>query len=61
MENKKFVFTYDTKTREQLIELGFIEVQTPSHFYMFVNNNKINFAENDIDMSKVKFTNIMCV
>ena len=61
MKDKKFIFTYDKEVREQLITLGYIEVQTPAHFYMFVNNTKINFAENDIDMSKVKFTNIMCV
>lgn len=61
MKDKKFIFTYDKEVREQLIILGYIEVQTPAHFYMFVNNNKMNFAENDIDMSKVKFTNIMCV
>ena len=61
MKDKKFLFTYDKEVREQLISLGCIEVQTPAHFYMFVNNNKMNFAENDIDMSKVKFTNIMCV
>lgn len=56
MKDKKFIFTYDKEVREQLITLGYIEVQTPAHFYMFVNNNKMNFAENDIDMSKVKFT-----
>ena len=61
MKDKKFIFTYDKEVREQLITLGYTEVQTPAHFYMFVNNNKMNFAENDIDMSKVKFTNIMCV
>lgn len=61
MKDKKFIFTYDKEVREQLITLGYIEVQTLAHFYMFVNNTKMNFAENDIDMSKVKFTNIMCV
>ena len=61
MKDKKFIFTYDKEVREQLITLGYIEVQTPAHFDMFVNNTKMNFAENDIDMSKVKFTNIMCV
>lgn len=61
MKDKKFIFTYDKEVREQLITLGYIEVQTSAHFYMFVNNTKMNFAENDIDMSKVKFTNIMCV
>ena len=59
MENKKFVFTYDEKTREQLIELGFIEIQTPARFYMFVNKNKFNF-DNNIDVSKLKYTNVMC-
>ena len=61
MKDKKFIFTYDKEVREQLITLGYIEVQTPAHVYMFVNNTKMNFAENDIDMTKVKFTNIMCV
>ena len=44
MKDKKFIFTYDKEVREQLITLGYIEVQTPAHFYMFVNNNKMNFA-----------------
>ena len=45
MKDKKFIFTYDKEVREQLITLGYIEIQTPAHFYMFVNNNKMNFAE----------------
>lgn len=36
-------------------------IPTENFFIMFVNNTKMNFAENDIDMTKVKFTNIMCV
>lgn len=61
MKNEKFIFTYDKKTREQLIMLGLIEVQTPAHFYMFVNDFKMNFTDSEVDVSKLKFTNIMCV
>ena len=61
MKDKKFIFTYDKEVREQLIALGYIEVKTPAHCYMFVNDFKMNFADIDIDVSKVKFTNIMCV
>lgn len=61
MKDKKFIFTYDKTIREQLITLGLIEVQTPAHFYMFVNDFKMNFADNDIDVSKLKFTNTMCI
>ena len=61
MKDKKFIFTYDKEVREQLITLGYIEVQTPAHFYMFVNDFKMNFADSDVDVSKLKFTNVMCV
>lgn len=61
MKDKKFIFTYDKGIREQLITLGLIEVQTPAHFYMFVNDFKMNFTDSDIDMSKLKFTNTMCI
>lgn len=43
MKDKKFIFTYDKEVREQLITLGYIEVQTPAHFYMFKHKLNINF------------------
>lgn len=61
MKDKKFIFTYDKEVREQLISLGYIEVQTPARFYMFINDFKMNFADIDIDVSKLKFTNTMCI
>lgn len=57
MNNKKFIITHDKYVSSKLKSLGFQEISNPNvDICIFVNDSKISFA-NDIDMSKVKYSN----
>ena len=57
MNNKKFLITHDKDVGNKLKLLGFQEIPSQNvDIYTFVNDTKILFA-NDIDMSKVKYSN----
>lgn len=57
MSNKKFMITYDKNVGEKLKKLGFREVISQNvDICIFVNDRKISFAD-DIDMSKIKYSN----
>jgi hypothetical protein len=57
VNNKKFIITHDKDVRGKLKSLGFQEIPSPNvDICIFVNDSKISFA-NDIDMSKVKYSN----
>lgn len=57
MNGKKFIITYDKDVGDKLKKLGFQEIPSQNvDICIFVNDNMISFA-NDIDMSKVKYSN----
>ena len=57
MNNKKFIITHDKDISSKLKKLGFQEIPSQNvDVYIFVNDSKILFT-NDIDMSKVKYSN----
>ena len=57
MSNKKFIITHDKDVGNKLKMLGFQEIPSQNvDICIFVNDIKISFA-NDIDMSKVKYSN----
>ena len=57
MNNKKFLITYDKIVGGKLKKLGFQEIPSQNvDICIFVNDTKILFT-NDIDMSKVKYSN----
>ena len=57
MNNKKFVITHDRDVGNKLKELGLQEIPSQNvDICIFVNDTKILFT-NDIDMSKVKYSN----
>lgn len=58
--NNQFITTSDEQQRQNLINLGFQEIPSGSSFFVFINNSTFKFDES-VDMSKVKFTNILCV
>lgn len=56
MNNKNFIITHDKNVGDKLKKLGFQEIPSPNvDICIFVNDTKISFA-NDIDMSKVKYS-----
>ena len=57
MNNKKFIITHDKSVGSKLKKLGFQEIPSQNvDICIFVNDTKILFT-NDIDMSKVKYSN----
>ena len=57
MNGKNFIVTRDKDVGEKLKRLGFQEIPSQNvDICIFVNDTKILFA-NDIDMSKVKYSN----
>ena len=59
--NKNFIVTYDSDTATLLIKSGFTKVENSNkNAYMFINDKTLKF-DNSIDMSKLKYTNMLCV
>ena len=57
MNNKKFIITHDKIVGGKLKKLGLQEISSQNvDICIFVNDTKILFT-NDIDMSKVKYSN----
>ena len=57
MNSKNFIITHDKAVGDKLKNLGFQEILSQNvDICIFVNDNKISFA-NDIDMSKIKYSN----
>ena len=57
MNNKKFIITHDKSVGDRLKKLGFREIPSQNvDICIFANDAGILFA-NDIDMSKIKYSN----
>lgn len=54
--NSQFIATSDKEQRENLIKLGFQEIQSGSSFFMFINNSTLIF-DDSINTEKIQFTN----
>ncbi len=57
---QNFIRTTDESTATALIELGFQKVDESNGIYTFLNCSKLQFAE-DIDKSKIQYTNMLCI
>ena len=55
-----FIKTKDTNIRDILKKIGFRLVDDKNGFYTFVNDNTLKFSE-DVDTSKIHYTNILCL
>ena len=58
--NKKFIHTQDESTATILINKGYQQIQFSNGIYTFLNTDKINLSEN-IDKSKIQYSNMLCV
>lgn len=56
MDKKNFIFTSDEETRQNLLKLGFTEIQSGGSFFMFINNSTLKF-DDSVNISKVGCTN----
>ena len=57
---QNFITTKDAHTATLLSQQGYQQVQNSNGIYVFLNTDKINFSEN-IDKSKIQYSNMLCV
>ena len=58
---QNFIKTSDSETASKLLELGFQKVDNTNGIYTFLNTGKNQFSENDIDKSKIQYSNILSI
>lgn len=58
--NYNFIRTQDPKISDILKQQGFKLVDDKNGFFTFVNDKTLKFS-NDIDTSKVHYTNMLCL
>lgn len=57
---QNFIKTSDESTVETLKKLNYQQVDFSNGIYTFLNSDKTNFSE-DIDKSKIQYSNMLCV
>ena len=57
---QNFIKTSDKPTADILLNLGFQQVDFSSDIYTFLNADKMQFSD-DIDKSKIQYSNMLCV
>ena len=55
---QKFVTTKDTPTATLLFKQGYQQVQNSNGIYVFLNTDKLRFS-NDIDITKIQYSNML--
>ena len=58
---QNFIKTSDSETASKLLKLGFQKVDNTNGIYTFLNTGKIQFSENDIDKSKIQYSNMLSI
>ena len=57
---QNFIRTTDASTATTLLRLGFQKVDESNGIYTFLICNKLQFSE-DIDRTKIQYTNMLCI
>ena len=57
---QNFIKTSDKPTADILINLGVQQVDFSSDIYTFLNTDKMQFSD-DIDKSKIQYSNNLCI
>lgn len=57
---KNFIKTSDFETAKKLTNLGFQKIDDKNGIYTFLNADKMQFSD-DIDKSKIQYSNILNV
>lgn len=58
---QNFIRTTDSTTSVTLLKLGFQKVDESNGIYIFLNTDKLQFSDDDIDKSKIQYTNMLCI
>lgn len=56
---QNFVKTTDVSTAEKLSSLGFQRIDITNGIYTFLNSGKIQFSNDDIDIRKIQYSNML--
>ena len=60
--NKNFIKTTDDETAIKLRELNYQEIPSIEvGVYTFINRNEMQFSSDDKDISKLHYTNVLCM
>ena len=57
---QNFIITKDAPTATLLLEQGYQKVQDSNGIYVFLNTDKLQFSD-DIDKSKIQYSNMLCI
>lgn len=58
---QNFIKTTDSETASKLTKLGFQKVDNTNGIYTFLNTGTIQFLDNDIDKSKIQYSNMLII
>ncbi len=58
---QNFIKTTDSEIASKLLLLGFQEVDNTNGIYTFLNTGMIQFSDNDIDKSKIQYSNMLSI
>lgn len=58
---QNFIRTTDPTTSVTLLKLGFQKVDESNGIYTFLNTDKLQFSDDDIDKTKIQYTNMLCI
>ena len=57
---QNFIKTSDSETASKMINLGFQKIDEQGGIYTFLNTGKLQFSD-DIDKSKIQYSNALCI
>lgn len=59
--NKQFMVVQDKATADKLIAGGFQLVSSDNNTYTFINSTPQNFNFNEVDVTKIAYTNMLSI
>lgn len=58
---QNFIKTSHEETAQTLLKLGFQQIDKQGNIYTFLNTGKVQFSDNDIDKTKIQYSNNLCI
>ena len=59
--NKKFIIIQDKATADKFIAGGFQLVSSNNNTYTFINSTPKNFSFDEVDVTKIAYTNMLSI
>ena len=61
MNNKKFIIIQDKATADKFIAYGFQLISDANGIYTFINSTPQNFSFDEVDITKIAYTNMLSI